>query len=41
MVTSMVACENIMSGKTDKTALWGVNTEQEYHETKAEETEKA
>ena len=34
MVTSMVACENIISGDTDKNALWNVNTEKEYHETK-------
>ena len=34
MVTSMVACENIIGGNTDKNALWNVNTEKEYHETK-------
>ncbi len=34
MVTSMVACESILSGNTDKTELWKVNTEKEYHETK-------
>jgi hypothetical protein len=37
MVTSMVACENIISGDTDKTALWNVNTEKVYHETKTED----
>jgi protoporphyrinogen oxidase len=37
MVTSMVACECILSGNTDKTALWEVNTEKEYHETKTED----
>lgn len=37
MVTSMVACEDILSGNTDKTSLWSVNTEKEYHETKTEE----
>ena len=37
MVTSMVACEEIIKGGTDKTALWEVNTEKEYHETKTEE----
>ena len=37
MVTSMVACENIISGDTDKTALWNVNTEKAYHETKTED----
>ncbi|MBQ8295200.1 MAG: NAD(P)/FAD-dependent oxidoreductase [Clostridia bacterium] len=40
MVTSMVACENIISGEKDKTALWEVNTEKEYHETKLQESEK-
>ncbi len=34
MVTSLVACEDILSGKTDKTSLWSVNTEQSYHEEK-------
>jgi hypothetical protein len=37
MVTSIVACENIISGNTDKTALWSVNTEKAYHETKTED----
>ena len=32
MLTAMVAVENIMAGITDKTNLWDVNTEQEYHE---------
>ena len=41
MVTSMVACESILSGDTDKTALWSVNTEKSYHETKTESEEKA
>ena len=36
MVTSMVACECILSGNTDKEGLWSVNTEKEYHETKKE-----
>lgn len=36
MVTSMVACESIIKGETDKTALWSVNTEKAYHETKTE-----
>ena len=38
MVTSMVACESIISGSADKEALWSVNTEKAYHETKEEET---
>ena len=43
MVTSMVACQNILSGGTDKTELWSVNTEREYHETKTQDqsTERA
>lgn len=36
MVTSMVACENIIKGEKDKTAIWSVNTEKSYHETKEE-----
>ncbi len=36
MVTAMVACELIKSGSLDKSALWSVNTEKEYHETKTE-----
>ena len=34
MVTSMVACESILSGTVDKSAVWNVNTEKSYHETK-------
>ena len=43
MVTSMVACQAMLSGGTDKTELWSVNTEREYHETKTQEqsTERA
>ncbi len=37
MVTSFETVKNIKSGKTDKTAIWNVNTEQEYHETDEEE----
>lgn len=36
MATAMVACENILSGERDKTAIWSVNTEKSYHETKNE-----
>ncbi len=39
MVTAMVACELICKGEGDKTALWQVNTEKEYHETKTERAE--
>ena len=36
MLTAMVAVDNIVEGRTDKANLWEVNTEQEYHESKAE-----
>jgi protoporphyrinogen oxidase len=36
MLTAMVAVDNILAGITDKTNLWEVNTEQEYHEEKEE-----
>ncbi len=32
MLTAMVAVENIIEGRTDKSNLWDVNTEEEYHE---------
>jgi Protoporphyrinogen oxidase len=34
MLTAMTAVDAIVSGKIDKAALWGINTEQEYHEKK-------
>ena len=34
MVTSFEAVKAIKSGSTDKSALWNVNTEKEYHEEK-------
>jgi len=34
MLTAMMAVDNIIEGRTDKTNLWDVNTEMEYHETK-------
>ena len=36
MATAMVACEEIIKGGSDKTAVWSVNTEKSYHETKTE-----
>jgi len=36
MLTAMTAVNNIISGKTDKSNIWAVNTEQEYHEEKME-----
>jgi protoporphyrinogen oxidase len=32
MLTAMMAVDDIAAGKTDKTGLWEVNTEDEYHE---------
>jgi len=32
MLTAMMAVDNIIAGKTDKTGLWEVNTELDYHE---------
>jgi protoporphyrinogen oxidase len=34
MLTAMVAVDNISQGITDKSNIWGINTEQEYHEEK-------
>lgn len=34
MVTSFEAVNNILSGRTDKSNIWSVNTEKEYHEEK-------
>jgi protoporphyrinogen oxidase len=34
MLTAMTAVDNILAGNMDKTSLWQINTEQEYHEEK-------
>ncbi len=34
MLTAMTAVDGILAGHVDKAALWGINTEQEYHEEK-------
>ena len=34
MMTSFAAAENILTGRKDKSNLWGVNTEESYHEEK-------
>lgn len=34
MLTAMVSVDNILAGVTDKSNLWEINTEQEYHEDK-------
>ncbi|MBR1555074.1 MAG: NAD(P)/FAD-dependent oxidoreductase [Oscillospiraceae bacterium] len=39
MLTSFETVRNILSGRKDKTNIWNVNTEQEYHETSSEDTE--
>ena len=39
MLTAMTAVENIINGVTSKDNIWGVNVEQEYHETKTEPLE--
>ena len=32
MLTAMISVDNIIAGRTDKSNVWDVNTEQEYHE---------
>jgi hypothetical protein len=34
MLTAMTAVDNIIEGRIDKTNLWDLNTEMEYHESK-------
>lgn len=34
MLTSMICVDNIIAGRTDKSNVWEVNTEEEYHEEK-------
>ena len=36
MLTAMTAVDNILEGRTDKSNIWAVNTEQEYHESKGD-----
>ena len=35
MLTAMTAVENIAAGRSDKSNIWEVNTEEEYHEEKS------
>jgi hypothetical protein len=35
MLTAMTAVDNILEGRTDKSNIWAVNTEMDYHEEKA------
>ena len=39
MLTAMTSVDNILAGNMDKSNLWRINTEQEYHEKKKGETE--
>jgi protoporphyrinogen oxidase len=41
MLTAMTAVDNIIEGRLDKSNIWAVNTEQEYHEAKVEKKEYA
>lgn len=41
MLTAMTAVDNILSGRVDQSNIWSVNTEQEYHEEKAEQAAEA
>ena len=34
MLTAMTAVDNIIEGRRDKSNIWAVNTEMEYHESK-------
>ncbi|HXB08061.1 MAG TPA: hypothetical protein VNW04_13115, partial [Puia sp.] len=34
MLTAMVAVDNICQGRLDRSNIWSINTEQEYHEEK-------
>jgi len=38
MLTAMTAVDNVLAGRTDKSNVWAVNTEQEYHEAQEPET---
>ena len=40
MLTAMMAVDDIIAGKTDKTGLWEVNTESDYHEEKGPHSQK-
>jgi len=35
MLTAMTAVDNILAGITDKSSIWAVNTEKEYHEARS------
>ncbi len=37
MLTAMTAVDNILSGRSDKSNLWEINTEEDYHEEKSKD----
>ena len=37
MLTAMTAVDNIIAGRTDKSNIWSVNTEMDYHEAKGKQ----
>jgi protoporphyrinogen oxidase len=37
MLTAMVAVDGILAGSTDKSPLWAVNTEEDYHEERSDD----
>ncbi len=39
MLTAMVAVDNIIAGRVDKSNIWDVNTEQDYHEGQSQSAE--
>ena len=39
MLTAMIAVDGILAGSTDKTAVWAVNTEEDYHEERVPDTQ--
>ena len=39
MLTAMTAVDNIVAGRKDKTNIWSVNTEVEYHEAKQDDSD--
>ena len=41
MLTAMLAVDNIIAGSLDKSNLWAVNTEMEYHETSNQQSKEA
>jgi hypothetical protein len=41
MLTAMTAVDNIIEGRTDKSNIWALNTEMEYHESKESKSAQA